>query len=140
MTIDTERLLFAAGIGQLGVLIASSLVPMRLDWRNRLAELPPLLRQLFWVYGAYTVMSIIMLGLICLTCSEELASGTRLATAFCLYGAVFWGLRLALQTVLDAKPFLTTWWLRAGYHLLTCLFTAFTSIYVLALVRAFAAI
>lgn len=135
MTVDTEWLLFLAGAGQLSVLVASSLVPLRLDWRNRLAELPPLVRQLYWVYGAYTVMSIIMLGLICLTCSTDLASGTRLAKALCLYGAIFWGLRLALQTVLDAKPFLTTWWLRAGYHLLTWLFAAFTSIYTIALLR-----
>lgn len=135
MTLDIERLLFLAGVGQLSVLIASSLVPVRLDWRHRLVELPPLVRQLYWVYGGYTVMSIVALGAICLTCSAELASGTRLANALCLYGAIFWGVRLALQAVLDARPFLTAWWLRAGYHLLTCLFCAFTSIYLLALLR-----
>lgn len=126
---NLERWLFLAGVGQLGILVASSLVPLRLDWRTALQGLPKLVRQLFWVYGAYTVMSIIALGLICLTCSDELASGTRLARAFCAYGAVFWGLRLSLQTVLEAKPFLTTWWLCGGYHLLTCLFVALTAIY-----------
>jgi len=40
--------------------------------------------------------------------------------------AAFWGVRLSLQTILDAKPFLTTWWLVAGYHLLTVLFTLLT--------------
>lgn len=127
-----ERWLFLAGIGQLGVLVASSLVPARLNWRTILRDLPKLVRQLFWVYGGYTVMSIIALGLICLTCSAELAAGTRLARAFCVYGALFWGVRLSLQTVLEARPFLTTWWLRAGYHLLTCLFVSFTAVYAVA--------
>ena len=41
----------------------------------------------------------------------------------------FWGIRLSLQPFLAVKPFLTTWWLRCGYHLLTVLFTSFTAIF-----------
>jgi hypothetical protein len=115
------------GVGQLGVLIASSLVPLRLRWREVLVGLPRLVRQLFWVYGGYTVMSIVALGTISLLCADELAAGSGLARAFCTYAAVFWGVRLSLQTVLDARPHLTTWWLAAGYHLLTVLFTCFTA-------------
>jgi hypothetical protein len=121
--------IFIAGFGQLSVLVASSLVPIRLEWNRMLQPLPPLVRQLFWVYGGYVVLSIISLGTICLLCSKELAAGTLLARAFCAYAALFWGIRLSLQPFLEAKPFLTTWWLRAGYHLLTVLFSTFTLIF-----------
>jgi hypothetical protein len=52
-----------------------------------------------------------------------------LARAFCAYVAVFWGIRLALQAVLDVKEYLTVWWLKAGYHLLTFLFLSFFLLY-----------
>lgn len=121
--------IFIIGLLQLSVLIASSLVPQRLEWRQVLLPLPLLARQLFWVYGGYVVLSIVSLGLICLFNSNELASGTRLARSFCLFGTLFWGIRLSLQLVLDAKPFLTTWWLWTGYHLLTLLFITFTTVF-----------
>ncbi len=126
MTIDLATTIFYAGIGQLGVLVASSLVPVRLDWKTTLSPLPHLVRQLFWVYGGYVVLSIISLGVICIVNSEELASGSRLARSFCAYAAIFWGVRLSLQPFLAAKPFLTKWWLRGGYHLLSVLFVSFT--------------
>jgi hypothetical protein len=128
--------LFILGFMQLSVLVASALVPLRLEWKTKLQALPKLHRQMVWVYGGYTVLSIVSLALVCLICSAELAAGSRLARAVCGFGAVFWGLRLLLQLVLDVKPHLATWWLRAGYHLLTVWFTCFTLVY---LIAAFAA-
>jgi hypothetical protein len=115
-----------AGGVQLCILVASALVPFRLDWKHSLDTLPKLHQQLYWVYGGYVVLGIVSLGLICLINPTELASGTLLARSVCTYIAAFWGIRLSLQTILDAKPFLTTWWLAAGYHLLTMLFTLLT--------------
>ncbi len=120
--------IFAAGIGQFCVLVASALVPIRLQWKTLLTPLPPLVRQLFWVYGGYVVLSIISLGTICVLNSNELASGSMLARSYCGFGAIFWGIRLSLQPILSAKEFLTTWWLCAGYHLLSILFISFTLI------------
>ena len=124
--IELSTAIFYVGIGQLCVLVASTLVPLQLNWKRSLADLPVLIRQLFWVYGGYIVLSIVSLGLLCLLNAQELATGTPLGRGFCAYAAVFWGIRLLLQSVLSAKPFLTTWWLCAGYHLLTVLFTCFT--------------
>lgn len=126
MTLTLERAIFLVGFGQLLVLVASALVPTQLKWREVLAPLPKLVRQLFWVYGAYIVLAIIALGLICILNAEELAAGDGLARGFCAYAAAFWGVRLALQAVLDAKPHLTRGYLVAGYHTLTLLFVAFT--------------
>ena len=115
-----------AGGVQFCILIASALVPFRLDWKHSLGVLSRLHRQLYWIYGGYVVLGIVALGLICLVNPTELASGSLLARSVCVYMAAFWGIRLSLQSVLDAKPFLTTWWLTAGYHLLTVLFLLLT--------------
>ncbi len=123
------NLILAAGFGQLTVLIASALVPLRLDWRMELRSLSRLHRQLYWVYGGYVVMSIIALALISIVHSAELATGSGLARSVCLYIALFWGVRVALQAVLDAGSHLTTWWLKLGYHGLTVLFVSFTAIF-----------
>jgi hypothetical protein len=123
------NLIVAGGIGQLGVLIASALVPVQLNWQQELSSLSKLVRQMYWVYGGYVVLSIVAFALISIFNSRELASGSGLARAFCFYVAVFWGVRLVLQGVFDVKPYLTTWWLKGGYHLLTLLFMSFTLIY-----------
>jgi hypothetical protein len=126
MTELLPKVLFAAGFAQLSVLIGASLVPFRLRWKETFAALPRLQRQMYWVYGGFAVMSIIALGLITIFNAEALASGSALARSFCLYAAVFWGVRLLLVNVLDVKEHLTTWWLTAGYWGLTVLFVFFT--------------
>lgn len=113
------------GLVHFGILIASAMVPRVLDWRGRLAPLHPFLRRLFWVYGAFIVLAIVAFGAISLACAAELAGGSPLARWVCGFIAVFWLARLAVQFfVFDAREFLTTWWLRAGYHLLTVIFIA----------------
>jgi hypothetical protein len=134
MTIS--RLIFLAGIAQLSVLMASALVPLRLNWRQELSTLPHLHRQMHWVYGGYVVLAIVAFGLLSIMNPNELAAGTPLARGVCAYIAVFWGVRLILQAVFDAGEYLTRWWLRAGYSVLTMLFAAFTAIYVWAAVHA----
>ncbi len=84
---------------------------------------------MYWTYGGYVVLAILFNGLVCLAAPAELAGGGRLARLVCGYIAVFWGVRLILQAVFDVKPFLTAWWLRAGYYLLTVLFAAFTALF-----------
>jgi hypothetical protein len=58
-----------------------------------------------------------------------------LGRCVCAYLAIFWGVRLSLQTILDVKEYLTRWWLRAGYHMLTMLFASFTLIFAFAALR-----
>lgn len=130
MTAQTvSDLILAGGLGQASVLVAAAIVPFQMDWRTELGKLSRLHRQMYVVYGAYIVLSIVAFALISLFHAEELASGSGLARAFCGYVAVFWGVRLGLQAVFDAKEHLTAWWLKAGYHTLTLLFLSFTLIY-----------
>ncbi len=129
------HLIVVAGVGQLGVLIASAIVPFQLNWREQLGRLSRLHRQMYWVYGGYVVMSIVAFAILSILNASELARGSGLARGFCLYVAVFWGIRLALQGVLDVKDHLTAWWLKTGYALLTVLFATFTIIYTWAAVH-----
>jgi hypothetical protein len=122
-------LIFTAGILQLSVLAASALVPLRLDWKNVFQSLPRLHRQMYWVYGGYVVLAIVAFGLLCLFHSAALADGSGLARGVCGYIAVFWGIRLSLQTVLDVKEHLTTWWLKLGYHTLSVLFASLSALF-----------
>lgn len=118
-----------AGAAQLSILIASALVPFRLNWKRELAGLPQLHLQMYCTYGGYVVLCIVAFGVGSLLLADELASGTRLARCACGFVAVFWGVRVCLQPVFDARPYLTTWWLKTGYHTLTVLFAGITLAY-----------
>jgi hypothetical protein len=135
MDITLADAIRAAGVGQLGVLVASALVPFRLNWARDLASLPRLHRQMYWTYGGYVALGIVALGGTSVACADDLAGGSRLGRAVCLYGAAFWGVRLGLQAVFDVTPHLTAWWLTAGCHALTGLFLFFTAVYAVAAVR-----
>jgi len=53
----------------------------------------------------------------------------------CGYIAIFWGVRLALQWVLDVEAQLSSGWLRLGYHVLTILFACFALLFGFATLR-----
>ena len=123
-------LLLFAGIAQFGVLFASALTPLMMDWKHELQKLPQLLRQLFWVYGCFIVLTIIGLGTLTLFFHQSMADGVPAARGIAAFAAVFWGLRLMVQFfVIDARPYLTNRWLKLGYHSLTVIFIALTTIF-----------
>jgi alginate O-acetyltransferase complex protein AlgI len=127
-----SHLIFAAGLAQACILVASAQVPSALRWREELRPLPRLHRQMHWVYSGYVVLSIVAFAAISLTNARALAEGGALARALCIYIAVFWGIRLGLQAVFDLRPYLTTPIKRAGATALTFLFGALTLVYGLA--------
>lgn len=125
-----KSLLFIGGLLHFVILIASALTPRVLDWRANLATLHPFLRRLFWVYGSFIVLVIVSFGALTLFHADELASGASLSRAVCAIIAIFWLARLGVQFfVFDARAFLTTTFLRVGYHGLTLLFAALVLIY-----------
>jgi hypothetical protein len=112
-----------AGFVQFGILIASSLVPTVLNWRNELRKLSPMTRHLVWVHGVFIVMTIIAFAALSVINANALATGALLARSLCAFIAIFWGARLVLQFALfDAKPYLTNVVLKVGYHALTVVF------------------
>ena len=107
-----------------------------LDWLHELAKLAPLTRQLVWVHGAFIVLVIIGFGMLSLAMPAELAAGTWLARGVCGFIALFWLARLGVQFfVFDAKPYLQTTLLKAGYHGLTAIFLYHAVVYSLGALR-----
>ena len=129
MNVTLTMIIKLAGAAQLLVLIASVLVPFKLNWKKELSGLSRLHRQMYWVYGGYVVLAIVAFGLISLFNARELASGSGLARGICAYIAIFWGIRLFLQGIFDVKAYLSVWWIKLGYHALTVLFVCFTAIF-----------
>ena len=131
-----KTLLYLAAVCQLGILTASALVPRALNWRKNLASLHPFIRRLFWVYGSFIVLIVIAFSLLTFTNAEAMASGDPVARSLCLFIAVFWSARLFVQfAIFDARPFLTNWFYKIGYHALTVVFVLLVAIYVTAASR-----
>jgi hypothetical protein len=130
MTGNLPTLLLLGGVCHFGILFASALVPRVLAWREELRKLHPLSRHLVWTHGVFIVLVIVAFGVISVVSASELASGSRLARMVCGFIAAFWLARLAIQLFLfDASPFLTTPWLKLGYHGLTVVFAYLGLVY-----------
>ena len=109
------------------------MVPKVLDWEASLDKLDSLSRQLVWVHGLFIVLVIVGFGLLPMLFAGELAAGTLLARGVCLFIALFWSARLIVQFfVFDAKPYLKSAFLKAGYHGLTVVFMYHAVVYSMA--------
>ena len=123
MTQRVECVILLGGLVQLGIAVTSLAVPRLLDWKHRLASLDEFTRRLFWVYAAFTLLVNTGLGLVAVLEPAALSSGEGLGRTICLFIALYWLLRLALQyVVLDTRPLRLGRLPRAGYHLLTAAF------------------
>ena len=126
----TELFLRIGGLLHFCILIASALVPTKLGWKKHLAPLPVMMRQLFWIYGAFIVFVIVGFGTLVSLHADSLASGSALARTVCAFIALFWIGRLTIQLfVLDPSPYLTNAILKAGYHALTLVFIYFAIVF-----------
>jgi hypothetical protein len=125
-----KLLLQLAAAVQLLILIASASTPRVLDWRKNLAVLHPFLRKLFWVYGVFVVMVIIAFEVLTFRHADAMAAREPVARSLCLLIAIFWGARLLVQfAIFDARPFLTNWFYKTGFHALTIIFAFLTFVY-----------
>ncbi len=127
---NLEPLILIGGVLHFGILLASAMVPKVLDWKSSLNKLDGLSRQLVWVHGAFIVLVIVAFGALSVLFAGELANGALLARGVCLVIGVFWAARLVVQFfVFDAKPYLTTTFLKVGYHGLTVVFAYHAIVY-----------
>ena len=86
-----------AGLGQVGLALASLTFPKILNWERDLAPLRPMLRRFFWIYAAYILGINLSFGLLSSLRPEWLLDGSPLAGAVSGFIAVYWTARLALQ-------------------------------------------
>jgi len=129
-------LILIGGVLHFGILTASVCVPRVLNWKQSLAGLDPLSRQVIWVHGIFLALVIVAFGALSVTLSSELASGSLLARAICLFIGLFWAARLAVQfCVFNAKPHLSNLPLKLGYNGLTAVFVYHSVVYSIAALR-----
>jgi len=88
---------FAAGLAQILLCMASLAIPRILHWREDLAQLRALTRHVFWTYAAYILGPNGAFGLVSSLAPQGLLDGTGLARAVAGFIAVYWGARLAVQ-------------------------------------------
>jgi hypothetical protein len=128
--IDLALLLKFSGILHLGLLAAGALMPSVVGLRTHMAALPPFIRRLFWVYYAFLGLCLFSFGSFTFAFANELARGTALGRAICLFFAVFWMLRLVVATfVFDLRAYLTSRFRRIGYHATNMVFAYLPVVY-----------
>jgi hypothetical protein len=97
-------LVFAAGVGQLALIVASLAVPLVLHWREETAKLRPLTRQVFWMYAGYIWTTNLCFGLLSALAPHWLLNRSPLAAAVTGFITFYWGARLIIQfTCLDRR-------------------------------------
>jgi len=92
-----ERWIQLAGLVQLGIASANIVAARLFRYRESLASVPLVVRNVFVVQNAFIVLILIGISLLCLVFPADLAGRTALGRAISGFLAVFWALRLAAQ-------------------------------------------
>jgi hypothetical protein len=91
------RAIWGAGAVHLGIIAANIPLPGRLRVRERLAGVPRLMRQIFYVHWLYIVIVLGMFAALCFGFARELAGATAMGRFLSAFMAAFWLLRIDLQ-------------------------------------------
>lgn len=85
-------------IGAILVVLAlvHGIFPKYFGWDTELRSVSLINRQLMWVHTFFIALSLVFMGLLCITSSDELV-GTSLGRKICLGLGVFWFARLLIQ-------------------------------------------
>ena len=91
------RAIWGAGAVHVGIMAANIPLPGRLRVRERLAEVPRFVRQIFYVHWVYIVIVLGMFAALCFGFAPELAGASGLGRFLSGFMAGFWLLRIVLQ-------------------------------------------
>lgn len=89
--------LWIAGAIHLVIAISNFWVPGILHYRENLAKVSPMVRQVFVVHSIYMVLVLLGASALCFFFAPELAGGAPLGRFLSAFLAVFWLLRVVLQ-------------------------------------------
>lgn len=70
--------------------------PRYFNWKEELASLSLINRQLMYVHSFFIAFVVLLMGILCITSSHELAT-TKLGRTVSLGLSIFWGVRLLFQ-------------------------------------------
>ena len=115
-------LMFAA-FGLTVLVIASFWIPKLLGWKEKLEDLSPLMKELFWTYAFYIWSMHIFMAILTLAFRDWFLSGTPAAAAVAGFICFWWTVRVNLQFFgFDMKEVEDTRFNRLAKHMLTLLF------------------
>ena len=118
-----ETGLWIGGGSLVALSIASFWIPKALGWREKLAGLTPLMRELWWTYSIYVWSSHVFFAVLTLGFGDWLMSRTGAATAMSTFMLLWWSVRLWLQFFgFDLSEVEGSTANRVAKHLLTLLF------------------
>lgn len=124
------KFVFAAGAGQIALAAASLAIPRVLRWREDVARLRPLTRQVFWTYAGYIWATNLSFGLVSMLAPHALVDRSTLAAAVSGFIAVYWFARVAIQFLyFDRGDAPGGWHVRLAEAALIGLFVYLTATY-----------
>jgi hypothetical protein len=100
MMLDPHTLLFhlrIVGLVMAGLVVINLFVPRRFHWREEMARLSLLNRQIFQVHSVFLLVTLAMFSALLLTSADALLEPTRLSRAVLTGLTIFWGLRMLTQ-------------------------------------------
>ena len=129
--IDPSPFIFFAGLCQMGLAIGSRVIPGKfLKWKAELSKVQPLIKQMFWTYAGYILVTNFCFGLISVLATGALIDGSILASAVTFFIALYWMSRIAIQFFyFDRKSFPQGKMLIVGEVFLVTLFVFLTLVY-----------
>ncbi len=84
------------GLSLMGLGLIHIIFPKYFDWKNELAKLNLINRQMMYVHTFFIALTVFLMGLLCVTSTSELLQtelGKRIALGF----SIFWAIRLFIQ-------------------------------------------
>jgi hypothetical protein len=79
------------------LVIVNLIVPKWFRWREEMAALSALNRQIFLAHNVFLILSLAMLSALLLTSASALLEPTLLSRMLLIGLAIFWGLRMVMQ-------------------------------------------
>ena len=92
-----QILIFIAGLFHIALVVGSTFIPVLLNWNQELEKVSVLIKQMFWTYASYILATNLCFGLISCFHAEVLTDGSSLASYVCLFIALYWAVRIAVQ-------------------------------------------
>jgi hypothetical protein len=86
-----------AGLLQFIIAAANFFAPAKFRYRENLAKVSPIIRQIFTVHSVYIVLVLVGFSLLCFFFPRELCGASALGKCLCGFLAFFWGLRVPIQ-------------------------------------------
>jgi hypothetical protein len=100
MTLAPQNLLVhlhIVGVVMAWLVVVNLCVPGRFHWREEMARLSLLNRQIFEAHAVFLVLTLALFSALLLTCGEALLQPTRLSRAMLIGLTIFWLLRMVMQ-------------------------------------------